>query len=71
MQSRQRLTATITLTIPNVLHQHFQIEATKFGMTAPELMVRILETHRFADQQQQHLILAISRQVQDSMKNPS
>jgi hypothetical protein len=53
---------------PGILHQYFQVEAPKYGMTEAELMVRILGTHRCADQKLQHLILAISGQAQDSMK---
>jgi hypothetical protein len=65
IQEEHRTTVTVTLDIPAVLQSYFQIEAAKLGMTESELMVRILETHKFADQRMQHLTLAIERRHLD------
>jgi hypothetical protein len=54
-------TDDVTLTLPQVLVEYFKVEAERLGMSESELIVRILETHRFADQNKQHLILAIER----------
>jgi hypothetical protein len=54
-------TEDVTLTLPQVLVEYFKVEAERLGMSESELIVRILETHRFTDQNKQHLILAIER----------
>ena len=59
--AEKRHTAELTLTLPQVLIEYFRLEAERLGMSETELIGRILETHRFADQHQQHLILAIER----------
>lgn len=57
----QRHRTTVSLQIPTILHDYFVAEAANLGMTESELMVRILETHRFAYQRYQHLTSAISQ----------
>jgi hypothetical protein len=56
-------TAEVTLKLPQVLVEYFKLEAERLGMSERELIVRILETHRFADRDKQHLILAIERKT--------
>jgi hypothetical protein len=54
-------TVDVTVTLPQILVEYFKLEAERLGMSQSELIVRILETHRFADQNKQHLVLAIER----------
>ena len=56
-------TAELTLKLPQVLVEYFKLEAERLGMSEGELIVRILETHRFADRNRQHLIRAIERKT--------
>jgi hypothetical protein len=56
-------TSDVMLTLPRILVEYFKLEAERLGMSEGELIVRILETHRFADQHKQHLILAIERKT--------
>ncbi len=57
---KKRRGRRVTLQIPVILLDYLEKEAKRFGMTLRELIVTILETHRFADREEQLITLAIA-----------
>jgi hypothetical protein len=60
LKERQR-TRRITIEVPAVLLEYLEKEAKPLGMTLRELIVTILETHRFDDRDEQLITLAIAQ----------
>ena len=58
---RSKRTRRASIRIPAVLFTYLKQEAKRFGMTAEELMVAILETHKFKDRDHQMIMLAVER----------
>ena len=58
----------VSLRLPAVLVDYLTTEAKRFGMTAPELMAVILQTHQFKNQDSQLIIMAVTR---TSRKKPT
>lgn len=61
-------TRHLSIDIPAVLLSYLEQEAKRFGMTARHLIVTILETHRFADSDQQLITLAIAHLKTEAKK---
>jgi bifunctional DNA-binding transcriptional regulator/antitoxin component of YhaV-PrlF toxin-antitoxin module len=57
----QKRTRRITLQVPEVLLEFLEREAKRLSMTLQELIVTILQTHRFADRREQLITLAIAQ----------
>ena len=58
---RSKRTHRANIRIPSVLFTYLKQEAKRFGMTAEELMVAILETHQFKNQDRQLILSALDR----------
>src|SRR5437762_12292185 len=58
---RSKRTRRASIRVPAVLFTYLEQEAKRFGMTAEELMVAILETHHFKNQDRQLILLALDR----------
>src|SRR5258708_36832286 len=58
---RSKRTRRVSVRIPAVLFAYLKQEAKRFGMTPEELMVTILETHKFKDRDHQMIMLAVER----------
>src|SRR5580704_19422968 len=58
---RSKRTRRASIRIPAVLFTYLKQEAKRLGLTPEELMVAILETHQFKNQDRQLILLAIDR----------
>jgi hypothetical protein len=59
--NRSKRTRRASIRIPAVLFTYLKQEAKRFGMTGEELMVAILETHQFKNQDRQLILLTLDR----------